>query len=86
MLNNKFWESARALLGIDKTMSIESHPQTDGLIESTSCTLEEMLRHNVGDEHINWDEMLSCAGFAINCFRQEVIQDSPLSLIMDSTH
>ena len=75
--NNKFWESTCELLGMDKRMSSAFHPQTDGQTERTNCTLEEMLRAYVCNEHNDWDEKLACAEFAINNSWQEAVRSTP---------
>ena len=42
--NNLFWKEVNALTGMKRKLSSAYHPHTDGQIERTNRTLEEMLR------------------------------------------
>ena len=64
-------------------MSTAYHPSTDGQIERTNRTLEEMLRHFVNPVHDDWDEHLDAAEFTINNSWQESIRNTPFFLNSD---
>ena len=56
------------------------HPQSDGQTERMNRVLEDMLRHYVNPKQNNWDELLSCAEFAVNNAYQASTQDTPFYL------
>ena len=53
------------------------HPQTDGQIERTNQTMEDMLRAFVIDFSDNWDEQLPLAELAYNNSYHSSIQMAP---------
>jgi len=67
--------------GINLNMSTAYHPQTDGQSERTNRTLEDMLRHYVGDKSNDWDEHLPMAQFAVNDMFQSSTGNSPFNLV-----
>ena len=50
--------------GIEKTRTTPYHPQSDGLVERFSRTLEDMLSEVVETNHKNWDDCLPLAMMA----------------------
>ena len=61
-----FLESLQRALGIKLHFGTTFHPQTDGQLERTSQTLEDMLRACMLEFKGNWDEHLSLIEFAYN--------------------
>ncbi|GJZ19987.1 putative reverse transcriptase domain-containing protein [Tanacetum coccineum] len=57
-----FWQSLQKALGTQLNMSTAYHPQTDGQIERTIQTLEDMLRAYVIDFGKGWDRHLPLVG------------------------
>ena len=69
------------------------HPQTDGLIERASQTVEQMLRGVVDANHTEWDEHLDLVEFAYKnssqastghgqmcCYRDKLQSDTSINL------
>ena len=54
------------LCGTTLSMSTAYHPKSDGQTERMNQVIEDMLRHYISPNQENWDELLSCAEFAIN--------------------
>ncbi|CAM8999441.1 unnamed protein product [Rhodiola kirilowii] len=63
---SRFWRSVQEVLGIQLHLSTAFHPQTDGQIERTIQTLEDMLRACIIDFKGSWDRYLSVMEFAYN--------------------
>ncbi|XP_058219910.1 uncharacterized protein LOC131330378 [Rhododendron vialii] len=63
---SKFWQSLQKALGTDLRLSTAFHPQTDGQIERTIQTLEDMLHACALDLGGNWERHLSLVEFAYN--------------------
>ena len=57
--------------GIECRLSTAYHPQTVGMTQRTSRTLEQLLRAFVSPSHIDWDLLLPVAEFAYITARQE---------------
>lgn len=79
------WKQLTADLGIQLAMSTAHQPSTDGQVERTNKTLEEMLRSYVNLSHNDWDEWLDCAEFAINKSRAAATGCSPFELVFQHT-
>ena len=58
-----FWQALFECLGTRLGMPTAFHPQTDGQTERMNITLEDMLRHYVGPDHDDWEEVLSSCEF-----------------------
>jgi len=54
------------ILGIESTMSMAYHPQTDGQTECVNQALEQYLRCYVDYNLSNWSDLLPSAEFAYN--------------------
>ncbi|GKA78075.1 putative reverse transcriptase domain-containing protein [Tanacetum coccineum] len=63
---SNFWRSLQKALGINLDMSTAYHPQTDGQIERTIQTLEDMLRAYVIDFGKGWVNHLLLVEFSYN--------------------
>ena len=77
---NKFIAALCELVGTMHCKSTAYHPQSDGQTERMNRVLEDMLRHYVNPKQNNWDELLSCAEFAVNNAYQASTQDTPFYL------
>nr|GEY02316.1 putative reverse transcriptase domain-containing protein [Tanacetum cinerariifolium] len=63
---SRFWRSLQGALGTRLNMSTAYHPETDGQIERTIHTLEDMLRACVIDFGGSWDRHLPLVKFSYN--------------------
>ena len=61
-----FWQTLQSGLGSKLTMSSAYHPQTDGQLERTIQSLEDLLRTCVLDHLGAWDEVLPLIEFTYN--------------------
>ena len=77
---NKFIAAPCKLVGTMHYNSTAYHPHSDGGIERMNRVLEDMLRRYVSPRHNNWDELLSCAEFAVSNTYQASTQDTPFHL------
>ena len=75
-----FWQELCIYLGTKQNLSTPYHPQTDGQTERMNRILEEMLRHFVAANQLDWDQHLSTCEFAINNAPQESTGFSPFYL------
>jgi hypothetical protein len=75
-----FWQELCRLVGTQQRMSTAYHPQTDGQTERTNRTIEEVLRHYVGQSQTDWEELLPMAEYAINSSKHESTQETPFFL------
>jgi transposase InsO family protein len=67
-------------LGIKWNLSTARHPQTDGQTERANRIIEDVLRHFVSPNMVDWDRHLCMAQFAMNSAWQETVQETPLFL------
>ncbi|KAL2237203.1 UNVERIFIED_CONTAM: Transposon Tf2-11 polyprotein [Sesamum indicum] len=68
-----FWGSLQTALGTKLHFSIAFHPQTDGQLERTIQTLEDMMRSCVIEFRGNWDDHLPLMEFAYsNSFHSSI--------------
>lgn len=63
---SRFWRYVHLAMGSNLRFSTAFHPQTDGQIERTIQTLEDMLRSYVLDFKGNWDKKLPLVEFSYN--------------------
>lgn len=86
---NEFIAALSELVGTMHCIPTTCQPQSDGQTEQMKRVLEDMLRHYVNTKQNNWDDLLSCADFAVNFAvnnaYQASIQDTPFFLTMAST-
>ena len=61
-----YWKTFQRGLGTKVKLSTYFHPRTDGLVESTIQTLEDMLRACVIDYKVSWDDHFPLIEFAYN--------------------
>ncbi|TYK06357.1 reverse transcriptase [Cucumis melo var. makuwa] len=69
---SKFWPSVQKAMGTKLKFSTAFHPQTDGQLERTIQTLEDMLRARALQFKENWDTHLSLMEFAYNNSYQSI--------------
>ncbi|KAJ9517116.1 hypothetical protein QJQ45_009020 [Haematococcus lacustris] len=93
----QFFSGLCDIMQTKQCLSTAFHPQSDGQTERMNKVMEEMLRHYVGVEYVDWDKFLSSAEFAINNsynssigttpFRLNNVKDPnvPLTLKLDAT-
>ena len=70
------------LLGIDKTRTTAFHPESDGLIERTQRTIEDMLSKYIETNQRNWDEVLPLLLMAFRSSKQESSNFSPCMMML----
>jgi transposase InsO family protein len=76
----KFFRALCKLLGIRQSFSSAFHPQTDGQTERANRVMEDVLRHYVAPDGLDWDDHLTSVEFAVNNTFQESIQNTPFFL------
>jgi len=76
----KLFQEWCKILGIESTMSIVYHPQTDRQMEHVNQALEQYLRCYVNYNLSNWLDLLPSAEFAYNNQVHEGIKESPFYL------
>ena len=78
--NSAFNKALALRLGISWNMSTARHPQTDGQTERANKIIEDVLRHFVSPNMIDWDHHLCMAQFAMNSAWHETTQQTPFYL------
>ncbi|GKE35709.1 putative reverse transcriptase domain-containing protein [Tanacetum coccineum] len=78
---SRFWRSLQKSLGTNLDMSTAYHPETDGQIERTIQTLEDMLRACVIDLGSGWDKHLPLAKFSYNNSYHTSIKAEPFEAL-----
>jgi len=63
---SRFWKSLQEALGSKLKLSSTYHPQTDGQLERTIQSLEDLLRVCVLEQGGTWDSHLPLIGFTYN--------------------
>nr|KYP35245.1 Retrovirus-related Pol polyprotein from transposon 17.6 [Cajanus cajan] len=63
---SRFWQSLHQALGTRLKLSSAYHPQTDGQLERTIQSLEDLLRACVLDHLGSWEEVLPLVEFTFN--------------------
>ncbi|GJS06456.1 putative reverse transcriptase domain-containing protein [Tanacetum coccineum] len=82
---SNFWRSFQKALGIDLSMSIAYHPETNGQSERTIQTLEDMLRACVIDFGKGWVKHLPLAKFSFGEAQltgPEMIQETTEKIVL----
>jgi hypothetical protein len=64
-------------LGVERSMSTSSHPQTDGQTERVNQTVQIALRHYVAGDHSGWVALLPQIQFALNSRRSRSTNLAP---------
>jgi hypothetical protein len=77
---SEFWTEVCKDFDMKLRFSSAFHPQTDGQTERTNRTLEEMLRHYVSPNHVDWDTHLPMIEFAMNNSLQSSTGHTPFFL------
>ena len=78
---SKFWSSLHDAMGTRLHFSTAFHPHTDGQLERTIRTLEDMLRACVIEFKGNWDTHLSLMEFSYNNSYQSSIGMAPFEAL-----
>ena len=65
------------LLGIEKTRTTAFYPTSDGLIERTQRTIEDMLSKYIKANQRDWDEILPFMLMAYRSSKQESTKHTP---------
>ena len=78
--NSAFNKALALRLGIQWNMSTARHPQTDGQTEHANRIIEDVLRHFVSPNMIDWGKHLCTAQFAMNNAWHETVQETPFFL------
>ena len=76
----KLFQEWCKILGIESTMLIVYHPQTDRQMEYVNQALEQYLRYYVNYNLSNWLDLLPSAEFTYNNQVHEGIKESPFYL------
>ena len=76
-LTSEFWRAFQKALGTKVHMSTAYHPQTDGQLERTIQTLENMLEACVLDWEGSWVKYLPLVEFAYNKSYHSSIKMAP---------
>ena len=77
-----FWRSLWSRLGTELRFSTAHHPQTQGLVERTNQTIEQVLRcliHELGEVR-EWDQLLPTVEFILNSHANHSTGYSPFYL------
>ena len=78
---SRFWPSLQTALGTRLQFSTPFHTQTDGQLERTIQTLEDMLRACVMEFKGSWDTRLALMEFAYNNSYQTSIEMAPFEAL-----
>ena len=70
------------LLGIEKTRTTPFHPASDGQVERTQRTLEDMLSKYIEANQRNWDQVLPLLLMAFRSSKQESSNFSPCMMML----
>ena len=71
---------ANMLKGYNWKLTTAHAPWSDGQTERANRLIEDVLRHFVSADMLDWDKHLSSVQFAINNAWQETVQETPMSL------
>ncbi|GJR54094.1 putative reverse transcriptase domain-containing protein [Tanacetum coccineum] len=77
----RFWKSQQEVMGTQLDMSTTYHLETDGQIERTIQTLEDMLRACVIDFGSSWDRHLPLVEFSYNNSYHASIKAAPFEAL-----
>lgn len=75
-----FWRTFNKLVDTRLNMSSSFHSQTNGQTERVQRVMEEILRHYVDDDHLNWDTLLAIVEYAINSAKHKSTGYTPFFL------
>lgn len=78
-----FWRSLQQAMGTAPSFSTAYNPQSDGQLERTIQTMEDMLRACVLDFSGSWDKRLPPIEFAYNNSFHSSIQMAPFEALYD---
>ncbi|KAJ9532204.1 hypothetical protein QJQ45_003892 [Haematococcus lacustris] len=78
--HNRIWVEVTKLLQVQVNLSSAYHPETDGQTERVNRVIEEMLRHFIRPDQLDWAEYLPLVEFAINNAWQESVRSTPFNL------
>ncbi|KAJ0576646.1 putative nucleotidyltransferase, Ribonuclease H [Helianthus annuus] len=78
---SRLWQTFQSAMGSHLNLSTAFHPQTDGQIERTIQTLEDMLRSCVIDFGGSWDAHLPLIEFSYNNNYHSSIQMAPFEAL-----
>ena len=84
MFVSKFWQSLHNALGTKLSLSVAFHSQTDGQLEQTIQTLEDMLHTCVLSWKGSWEDHLALAEFAYNNSYHASIEMAPYEALVVS--
>ena len=70
------------LLGIEKTRATAFHPASDGLVERTHRTIEDMISKYIDANQRNWDQVLPLLLMAFRSSKQESSKFSPCMMML----
>ena len=70
------------LLGIEKTRTTPFHPSSDGLVERTQRTIEDMLSKYLETSQRNWDQVLPLVLMAFRSSKHESTNFSPCMMML----
>jgi len=77
IFTSDLWKETTKKLGIERRLSTDFHPQTNGQTERANSTLEQYLRAYVNYQQDDWKELLTMAEFAYNNGYQERTKHTP---------
>lgn len=78
---SNFWRTLWSHLGTKLLFSTAYHPQTDGQTERANRTIQEYLRHYVGEKQTEWDQFLTAAEFTYNNTVHSSTKYTPFQLV-----
>ena len=84
--SSKIWNEIHRLMGVKVTMGVAYHHQSIGQNERQNRTIEEMLRHFVGQRQNDWDEHLPMVEFAYNSSKHAATDKTPFEIIFGFNH
>jgi hypothetical protein len=81
VFTGRFWMIFQEVLGTQLNFSTAYHPETDGQIERTNQTLENMLHMYMMDQQKCWEEFLPLVEFTYNNSYQSTIKMAPFKFL-----
>ena len=76
----RFWKAFHQLMKTKLSLSTAFHPQTNGQMEQTNQSLQQILRLYIDYNQQNWDSLLPLVEFALNNHKSTSTQHSPFYL------
>lgn len=74
------------MMGIKVQLAAAYHHQTIGQVERQNRSIEEMLRHYVGQHQNDWDEYLAQIEFAYNSSKHSTTGKTPFEMVFGFNH